>query len=274
MFVDALPNDCLQPNSKYHVGKVVSADDLPAYIRDNHWDDVKVQGDFPLLRIYHVEREDTHVYMLFNESPNQTVETSVCLPTTGRFARLQLLEDKAYQDSTDSGEVKVSLVVGQSEILVFGDCDFLPTQPTLTQTQTWTPHFDISIAHSEDLSTFVPYMQTNVLHNITAPDKLPSFCGKVRYEFTMTLDEQQITPQAVLNLGSVGQTAKLIVNGHDCGVRVCQPYAFTIGEFLHAWENTFVIEVANTLVGKERDAFSYYMTIPPTGLLGPLTYQY
>ena len=36
LFVDALPNDCLQPNSKYHVGKVVSADDLPAYMRDNH----------------------------------------------------------------------------------------------------------------------------------------------------------------------------------------------------------------------------------------------
>ena len=70
--------------------------------------------------------------------------------------------------------------------------------------------------------------------------------------------------------GRVGQTARLTVNGRDAGIRITAPYRFTVSELLTEGENRITVEVANTLVGKERDGFSFHMPLLPSGLLGPV----
>ena len=90
----------------------------------------------------------------------------------------------------------------------------------------------------------------------------------MRYTFTLCTDGGW--EGAWLDLGRVGQTARLWVNGHDAGIRITAPYAFPVGHLLTEGENTVTVEVANTLVGKVRDGFSYHMTLTPSGLLGPV----
>jgi hypothetical protein len=90
----------------------------------------------------------------------------------------------------------------------------------------------------------------------------------MRYTFTLALD--QGPKNATLDLGKVGHTAKLCVNGQYAGIRITAPYAFPIASLLQAGENTITVEVANTLVGKHRDRFSHCMPISPSGLMGPV----
>lgn len=256
-----------------HVGHAVALEMLPAYVTEKYGADVSVAGEHPLLRVYHVLRGDTHVYMLFNESPNQTAQTTLQLSgVRGDFVRLQLLQDSVCRDDTSDGCVEISLLPGESEILVFSTCPHLPTRQTYTTATPWHPVCDICVAHATDLSHYEWYARTKDLPNITGPDHLPDFSGKVKYEFTMELDAREISGWAMLDLGEVGQTAKLFVNGHECGIRVSKPYAFVIGPYLRAGQNTFEVEVANTLVGQVRDRFSFFMPVPATGLLGEMVY--
>ena len=93
----------------------------------------------------------------------------------------------------------------------------------------------------------------------------------MRYTFTF---DAKAAAGAVLDLGEVGEVAELSVNGIDAGIRICHPYAFDISNALKAGENTVSVTVSNTLVRQQRDKLSYFMQIPPSGLLGDVTLRY
>ena len=75
---------------------------------------------------------------------------------------------------------------------------------------------------------------------------------------------------AALDLGRVGETARLRVNGRDAGRRVAPPYRFRLDGLLRHGGNELVVETAGTLARRLRDDFSAHLLLPPTGLLGPL----
>ena len=250
-------------------GEVVSVADLPARIRELGLTDITVEGNCPLLRHYHVRREGTDVYMFFNED-FVPVTATVTLPNNGVFARLRFIEDGAYRDESADGCVTMTLLPGQSEILVFGDeaAAELPALPMWTEAEPLTPLYTIEVAHSEALNVYTPHKTTDKLVSITASDELPHFSGRMRYTFTVELES--VPHGAVLDLGRVGQTARVWINGTDVGIRITAPYVYPVEKALTAGKNTVVVEVANTLVGKSRDGFSWQMVIPPSGLLGPV----
>ena len=255
-------------------GEVVAVADLPARIRELGLADITVEGNCPLLRHYHVKREGTDVFMFFNEDSVNAAKATVTLPVNGEFARLRLIEDGIYGDTAPDGRVEISLLPGQSEILVFGkdtegmDLSAFATVTEPTKETVLAPAYSIELADSEDLTNFYSYKTTDKLFNITGKSEKPSFSGLARYTFTLELDA--VPQNAVLDLGRVGQTAKLVVNGTEAGIRITAPYTCPISYLLHTGENTVTVEVANTLVGRVRDNFSHCMPIPPSGLLGPV----
>ena len=255
-------------------GEVVSIADLPGRIRELGLADITVEGNCPLLRHYHVRRDDADVFMLFNEDSVSTAKATVTLPVSGKLMRLRLIEDGIYADATEDGKIAVELLPGQSEILVFGSAaeelahDHMRRLSDSMMTTTLTPTYNVELADSEDLTAFYPYKTIDKLVNITSAAEKPSFSGLMRYTFTLRLDE--VPTDTVLDLGRVGQTAKIIVNGTNAGIRITAPYACPISYLLKKGENIITVEVANTLVGKVRDPFSHCMPIPPSGLLGPV----
>ncbi|MBO5203163.1 MAG: glycosyl transferase family 2 [Clostridia bacterium] len=264
LLCDRRPTDC--------VGEVVGVDSLPARIKELGLADIKVDGNCPLLRHYHVKRDGADVFMFFNEDNVNTAKATVTLPVKGDFARLRLIEDEAYGDTANNGTVSVELLPGQSEILVFGDASAisgLDKKSVFTEEKILTPTYKIEIADSDDLDKFTEYRTTDKLFSITAPDELPHFSGKVKYTFTLYLDS--VSKPMALDLGYVGQTARIWVNGKDAGIRITAPYTYQISELLRSGENIIEVEVANTLVGKTPDKFSLQMVIPPSGLLGPVS---
>jgi hypothetical protein len=233
--------------------------------------DLTLDGDARLVRAYHIVRDGHDVFMFFNESFADHAQTTAHLPARGSFARLRLLEDVAVADATTDGAVALDLLPGQSEILVFGDAAGLPPAPSPpAKCQTLHPTFTIETADSENLAEFKPYGVTDSLFNICTPDRNPSFAGKVRYTFSLDADESLVGSAAWLDLGRVGQTARLWINGTDAGIRIAPPYRFAVGHLLKAGANDIVVETAGTLARKVRDKFSVFLQLPPEGLLGPI----
>jgi len=74
----------------------------------------------------------------------------------------------------------------------------------------------------------------------------------------------------LLDLGAVYETADVWVNGQSAGVRICPPYRFEIGRLVRPGQNTLTVEVTNTLVYEQRDFFSRFASLEPSGLLGPI----
>ena len=114
----------------------------------------------------------------------------------------------------------------------------------------------------------MPYRSSSELFNITGKNGLPNFSGEMRYTATFTMEK---AGNYMLDLGKVGHTARLSVNGQDLGIRISEPYAWDISAAVQAGENTLEITAANTLVNRIHDRFSIYLQLLPSGVTGPVT---
>ena len=118
------------------------------------------------------------------------------------------------------------------------------------------------------MSSFRTFITTKELFNITGIRGDSKLSGRIHYKAKLHLDEVR---SFMLDLGYVGQTATVKVNGKDCGLRMCRPFLFDISKAIVKGDNTLEIFVSNTLVYAKRDHLSPAAMIPPSRLLGPVT---
>lgn len=260
-----------RPAGAENCGQAVPLAELAKTLRRRGYASVEAEG-CPLLRIYHVEREKTHIFMLFNESTAETADTVVKLPVEGPVLRLDLLGGGCSQEELPESGLKVRLSPYASQIIVAGD---LP-ETACSAPARWEDWkaldglgWEVTLLPSDGSGTVS--FTTEKLENITEPGKYPDFSGKMRYRASFTLET--LPGKCRLALGNVGQVCRAAVNGTDLGCRICQPYAFELDGVLRPGVNTLEVEAANTLVHRMKDYFSLYMPIPPSGLLGPVTLQ-
>ena len=121
----------------------------------------------------------------------------------------------------------------------------------------------------ENYRPFAKNVRSDRLPNITSASNLPDFSGKIRYDCTFTVKDKKEFSQ--IDLGEVGVTAHLWMNGKDLGVKVCPPYRYDVSSAIIEGENKLTVVVSNTLGNAIRDWFSTYLAIPASGLIGPLT---
>lgn len=100
-------------------------------------------------------------------------------------------------------------------------------------------------------------------------EALRTYSGAARYGKTFELGDK-MPASAVLDLGEVVSSARVMVNGNDAGTRLAPPFRFDIAPWLRAGTNTVEVRVANT-------SANYYLTTPTTyggstvsGLIGPV----
>jgi hypothetical protein len=56
-----------------------------------------------------------------------------------------------------------------------------------------------------------------------------------------------------LDLGRVGESARVRINGHDLGTVWCAPFSVTVGKWLHAGTNVLEVEVTNVAANRIAD---------------------
>ena len=237
--------------------------------------DVSVEGDFPMLRVCHYTAGTSEIYMFVNESTADEVETAVRLSGLESLTEgvlLDLLNDEISRVPLACGALKLKLAPYQSVIAVFEKTGELPALPEKKAWDESAPAglvFRVETAPYTDMNAYTTAAEAvpaGGLFSLTGAGRDPGFSGRMRYTAVFTGKKESLA----LDLGAVGQTAHVWLNGHDLGVRVCPPYRYDLSDALKDGENELLIEVSNTLANALRDGFSAFMAIPASGLLGPV----
>ena len=238
--------------------------------------DITVDGDYPLLRCAHFISELADIYMFVNESVCDPAETAVTLPAVqglDRCLMLDLLNDSVYVKPAKDGRLALSLAPCQSVLAVFdrdpagysafaGEKQLVPAGSAgLTFRVETAPYTDM-----ERFTVFAEAADARRLPNVTDIRAMPDFSGRIRY----TCEFEAPAGVCGIDLGEVGQTARLWLNGDDLGLRVCKPYRYDLSSALKSGKNTLVVEVCNTLANALKDWFSCYLASPASGMIGPV----
>lgn len=252
----------------------VPLSELPARLREEGLFELAVKDSCPDLRFYHVKREGSDLYMFYNQNASRAVNTSVHLPNAGACVFYDAFDNTVSQGEAPDGWLPLYLEGGNACIVAFGqtagDVSELPAWMAVPEGERTPLHlrFSISLQNAGE-KEFVPYREDAAPFNLTSPQGNPRFCGTARYETVFTLDKAE--GRVFLDLGTVGETAQVSVNGIPCGVRIQAPYRFDITEAVGQGENDLVIDVVNSPAYRERDGFSRYLAFPPSGLIGPVS---
>ena len=207
-----------------------------------------------------------------NLSANKSLDELVEFPYTGNYAIYDAWDNKAAYRTTADGKVRLRIPAKGTLILVFGEAgDGDALIPGELDDFQWSPiPADTKISLSVRGSTQKEWgkaqkLTVAQLRNL-APE-MPRFAGTLKYTLTFTSQTQV----SYLDLGIVGETAAVRVNGKDCGALVASPFRFQVADAWLAGENTVEILVASNYGYLKRDAFSQHLTMPPTRILGPIT---
>ncbi len=256
--------------------ETVPLEELCRYISEKGYRDISCREDCKHLRFFHGVRGATHVMMFFNEDINRPMDTAVRAKDFqgGRYILYDAFENRVIYDEGE--ELHISLEPYQSCIVMFGDVDCAHIQkrtaPTIYAREELKLIFEISLDEL-NRGKFAFYKETDHLKSITGRGERPRFSGNMRYQTSLTLEAPKRGEGIFLNLGQVGETAELYVNGKHAGTRLFTPYRFDVTDFVKEGENKLEILVTNSLGTHIHDPFSARTLIRPSGLLGPITLE-
>jgi len=228
---------------------------------------VSLSGDgLAHVRTYRAVREGVRFLVLSNENVTEDVHALLSLDEQDRACLLyEPWDNKLYRSEVREGRLNLTLEKGNMLIAIFGEeiPENIPFFTAETERVPLDVVYDIALKE-EGKEDFTEYLSASGLVDITAPDRLPRFSGSVRYRTRFTAKEGY----TVLDLGEVGETAEVWLNGKHLGARVNAPYKFSLKDALCKGENELEIVVVSNAAHKRRDGFSRYIFMPPTGVLG------
>lgn len=270
LFADALPERAAEgaPIDGLFAGSAaVPRGELPARLRQAGLCHVAGEGDgFSSLRFYHVEREGKDVYLLSNEDLRHPIHGRLTLPQTGDCLIYDPWANRLYRDRAKDGVLPLHLDTGSTCFLIFGEP--IPADTPFVTVETHRIplplRFDISVKE-EGEEEFRLLAKDAECFDLSAPDRSPRFSGLIRYEAVLEMREGY----TVLDLGQVGETAEIRLNGRYLGACIHAPYRIAL-DGLVPGENRLEILVRSNLAHRRRDEFSGFHPIPPTGILGPV----
>lgn len=248
----------------------VTLDMLVSYMEK--YRDIALEGKPKFVRYAHYDRGGEQCYMLSNEDVVPvTMVMTVRGFEGGDYVIWDAFENKAVRRYSNDGKIPLTLEPNNL-LVVFVGCELeacdgrLVCEPAGLSEEP-TPEWRIEICREMELPNYRLYKTASGLVNITGPDELPDFTGNMRYTAKIDLD---VKKHKVIDLGTVGQSAELRLNGRYVGTRIFAPYRFDISKAVIDGENEIEITVANTCVYEQRDQFSKFMLIKPSGLIGPI----
>lgn len=268
------------------LGMVVKAEKLVEVLRDLGCKEIETSEYQPWLRYYHYRQSGGEFYLFFSETVTEGCETNLMLPAyEGQewwydpwLNRLEPCQREA------DGSIKLELSPYEMKILYCGavetgmECHVKASGGDLNNCvlDLSDVEWSLELCSSEQLQEGEVQQKTlwqpaqGGPGDIGVPGRHPDFSGLMRYKSTFSMEKNILQAIAVLDLGEVGETARVRVNGLEAGVRIAPPYRFEIGTLIHQGENELEIIVANTLVHELRDAMSMTLPMEPSGLLGPV----
>lgn len=277
IFLDQYP-DVLEPTGQISrldqiCGEVERLDHLAQAAKSLGYG-LQAEKTDPYLRYYHYEHEDGAFYLFFNESARNPIRTQVRLKVPEGYGVCEYdgwdnqLRPAVYEEQTNT--LLLALAPSEMRVYAVGKGEDLPRpemEPELIWREMPDAVWEISLKSPTD-SEFYNDGTVCELSNLTANNWHPHFSGTIRYKTELTSDREGEWDG--IDLGEVGETAKVWINGQLVGSKISPPYRFWVKDAFIAGTNQIEVEVTNTLVHKIRDAFSRHMPVEPSGLMGPV----
>ncbi len=242
---------------------------LPSLLRNMELCQLSITGKMlDSLRFYHIERENTDIYLFSNENINSTFDGEIMLKGAKECLIYEPWDNKLYRASLDSNKLTLRLENGNMLFVILG-CDIpshIPYFEYEVERKLLPLRFDISIM-DEGETEYRSLAKNSECFDISAPDRLPYFSGSICYETTFAGDMDF----TVLDLGQVGEVAEAWLNDKYLGLRINAPYKFSLRDALCDGENKLKIIVKSNLAHLRRDDLSFYMQIPPSGIIGDIS---
>ena len=282
IFLDRIPDASseLEPvGEKLKKAEVLSLDSLAGYLTGKGHQSVKPEQSCESLRYYHMEREGSHLFLFWNEDLWEEIDTFVTLPVKGGAIFYDGWKNRAFLPKQREGAVRIKLAPAAAVLVCVEAADGAGIGDISRQEWKDIPDYDyddrewkavsweweISLREATE-KEFKIYRRGGA-GNLAK--ELPDFAGVIRYETVLEISEDKAFE--AIDLGRVGEAAQLWVNDVYCGACVSRPFRFELKGKLREGENRIRVEVTNNLGYRERDFYSRYLPLPPTGLLGPVS---
>ncbi len=245
-------------------------DDIAALVRRMGGGDIDCTPATSRLRYRHATRDGLDLYLFVNEDTVNTLDTTVTLRDFAGPSYIQYDPMDNTATVIESDTVHLTLPPYGATLILIGDTDVsgLPAPvpaPAMTR-RVLCPTFSVSIKE-RDTDDFRPYREMTDLVSLTARGEMPRFSGFARYTATLSLAGDRPT---TLDLGDVGETAEVYLNGQYVGLRLLPPFRFDLSAHIRPGDNELTVVTSNPLGHRIRDSFSRYLLLPPVGLLGPI----
>ena len=245
---------------------------IPQWFLEKGFVDFRLEGCPDLMHL-HMRHEGTETYFFFNLSAAQPIDATAQFPYRGDYILYDAWDNAAVSRSTEDGSLRLRIPPKGTLVLIFGgkaasgnllpagELDDLRWQPIPGDTA-----LELSMRGSTEQQWTSPVAITaDQLRNLVP--EYPRFSGSLLYTAKLTSEQ----PAAYIDLGNLGETAAVTVNGKPCGMQVASPYRFRVAEAWTAGENTVQILIASNYAYAKRDPMSGLLTLPPTGLIGPIS---
>lgn len=261
----------------------VDISDLTDYVWDNGLHDLRCIGKYGadsktaemLLRVYHGKNGASDLYMLSNEDKFRDINTVVGLNgfDGGEYFVYDCDLNRMSKGFSGDGRITVNISRYQSIIIVVGG-NIIADECTgnyicTCETELTGNKFAFSLSTASEYPKFTKHCELTELKNVTGRDMFPNFSGYMKYETVFDIEPKGETVYK-LDLGEVGESARVFVNGECVGERISQPYVFDITSAVRNGKNTLEITAANHLGYSQKDRFSRFMLFEPSGVLGPV----
>lgn len=258
----------------------------------------------------HKVREGKHIYMLHNESVQDTFRGRVFIRGLTRpayyYAERDIWKRVPCEKAKDGIYIEIELPPYGA--LIIADCDPLPHEVGVSADYDSSGHASSSDIAGDVTETFMDWrgigsaekISVDLSHNwkvgkcrsIEYPHfenegeweklcpmsrKYPEFSGVIRYEKTFCLKTKP--DHAVLSLGEVHDAADVWINGVHIGACLAPPYRYPVNSILRHGENTIRIEISTTLQREQaaqhpEAVLPAFEALDPTGLYGRILLEY
>jgi hypothetical protein len=272
IFTESLPVRIAEGRGEFDFAacfEAIPTGDLAKTLRDRGLHHISGTGEgLRYLRFYHASRDGQQVYAFLNEDIHHEVDAVLQLPECGECLIYDPWDNRCYRSAAPEGKLKLQLEKGNLMFVLFGG-EIPEGTPAFTVERARSPldlRFDV-YAKDEGETEFRLLAEQAAPFDITAPEKLPEFSGELLYKAAFRAE----TGFTVLDLGFVGETAEVRVNGIAVGVRINAPYKFNLTPALQSGENRLEVLVrSNPGHRRHTDGLCCFSHIPPTGILGPV----
>lgn len=262
IYLDAYPESLDGTNIELN-GKIVDIVNLVKYLSTKICCEVKVTEFEKDLTYYHYRHDDGDVFLFFNESINELLDTKVTLKYNDELLIYDAYENQTYCfDSVKSdGALKFDLRLKPYEMLVLVSGKGTQKVPRIKEKITDLTEFDVYLkSYEKDNFEFVKHISDIEYLGKDFND----FSGTICYKTSFQTKDNNL----MLDIKEVYEVVEVIVNGINCGVKITPDYIFDISKASKLGENTLEIYVTNTLNRNQRDMMSMYIEGDPLGIVG------